>query len=124
MIEICFNIGYEGFTGSGIFNKFPIFYQVDSFKEFSSFIRDQAFEWVLWAHDSYVSKSSLCFYLNIWEKTDDDCYWNWEFTIRSKNIREFQPFIKLSREEIEEMKIQKAREDKLQELLNFDQDIK
>jgi hypothetical protein len=65
MIDITFNIGYRGSLGSGMLNKFPIYYRFESFKEFSDHIRNNAFEWSLWAHDNYVSKSHLCFYVNI-----------------------------------------------------------
>ena len=126
MIDITFNIGYEGPLGSGLLNIFPIYHELESFKEFSDSIRKYAFEWSLWAHENHVSKSYLCFYVNIWEKdtkSEDDEYWNWQFTIRAKNIREFQPLLKLTREVVDEMKIQKERENKLQELLNSDSEI-
>lgn len=127
MIDITFNIGYEGPLGSGFLNKFPVFYTLESFKEFSDSIRKYAFEWSLWAHENHVPKSYLCFYVNIREKDikseDDDEYWNWQFTIKAKNIREFQSLLKLTREEVDEMKIQKERENKLQELLNSDTEI-
>jgi competence protein ComGF len=123
MVDITFNIGYESMASSGILNKFPIYYQLESFKELSESIRNQTFEWILWAHENYVSKSSLCFYVSIWEedKLKGD-YWNWEFAIKAKNIREFQPFLQLSREEVEEMKIQRSREDKLEEILNSEEE--
>lgn len=125
MIHISFNIGYEGTLGSGTFTKYPTYYQMESFKEFSDFIRNHPFEWLLWAHENHVSKSHMCFYLNIWEedKNNADEYWSWNFTIRVKNIREYQPFLKLSREEVEEIRIQKERENKLDELLNSKEEI-
>jgi hypothetical protein len=125
MIDITFNIGYRGSIGSGMLNKFPIYYRFESFKEFSDHIRNNAFEWSLWAHDNYVSKSHLCFYVNIWEedlKSNDGEWWNWEFIIHAKNIREFQPLLKISREEMEEMKIQRSREDKLEKILNSEEE--
>ena len=94
-------------------------------KEFSDFIRNQPFDWLLWAHENHVSKSHMCFHLTIWEqdKNNTDEYWSWNFKIRVKNIREYQPFLKLSREEVEEIKIQKERENKLNELLNSEEEI-
>ena len=67
----------------------------------------------------------MCFHLTIWEqdKNNTDEYWSWNFKIRVKNIREYQPFLKLSREEVEEIKIQKERENKLNELLNSEEEI-
>ncbi len=126
MIDITFNIGYEGSLGSGLLNRFPIYYELESFKEFSDSVRKYAFEWSLWAHENHVSKSHLCFYVSIWEKdtkSNDDDYWHWQFTIKAKNIREFQPLLKLTRDEVDEMKIQKERENKLEELLNSDAEI-
>lgn len=125
MIHISFNIGYEGTLGSGILTKYPTYYQMEQFKEFSEFIRNHPFDWLLWAHENHVSKSHMCFYLIIWEddKNNADEYWSWNFTIRVKNIREYQPFLKLSREEIDEIKIQKERENKLDQLLNSKEEI-
>ena len=125
MIHISFNIGYEGTLSSGILTKYPTYYLMEQFKEFSEFIRDHPFDWLLWAHENNVPKSHMCFYLNIWEedKNNADEYWSWNFTIRVKNIREYQPFLKLSREEIDEIKIQKERENKLDQLLNSKEEI-
>ena len=125
LTHISFNIGFEGTLGSGTFTKYPIYYQMESFKEFSDFIRNQPFDWLLWAHENHVSKSHMCFHLTIWEqdKNNTDEYWSWNFKIRVKNIREYQPFLKLSREEVDEMKIQKERENKLNELLNSEEEI-
>jgi len=127
LIHISFNIGYEGPLGSGNLTRFPIYYQMESFKEFSDLIRNHPFDWLLWAHENHVSKSHMCFFLTIWEDDkfnkhlDDDEYWNWKFTIYAKNIREYKPFLTISRDEIDEMKIQKERENKLEELLNSSQ---
>lgn len=122
MIHLSFNIGYEGTLGNGTLTKHPIYYQMESFKEFSDFIRNKPFEWLLWAHEYYVSKSSLCFYLTIWENDEKnpDEFWEWEFTVRVKNIREYSTFLKMTHEEFEEMKLQRKREKKLEEILNFD----
>jgi hypothetical protein len=120
MIHLSFNIGYESSFGSGTLTKYPSYYQMEDFKEFSDFLRGTPFDWLLWAHESHVPKSSLCFYLTIWEDDkNSDEFWNWEFTIHVSNIREYKPYLKLTREEIEEMKLQKSRENKLDEILNF-----
>lgn len=125
MVHISLNIGYEGTLSSGILTKYPTYYQMDNFKEFSDFIRNNPFEWLLWAHDNYISKSYMCFYLTIWEldKKNDDEYWSWNFTIHVKNIREYLPYLKMSRDEVEEMKIQRSRENKLEEILNSKDEI-
>lgn len=120
MIHISFNIGYEGVLGSGIFTKYPTYYQMDYFKDFSDSVRNNPFEWLLWAHENHVSKSHMCFYVTIWEqdKNNTDEYWSWNFTIHVKNIREYLPYLKMSRDEVDEMKIQRSRENKLEEILN------
>jgi hypothetical protein len=122
MIHLSFNIGYENSSGKGILTKYPTYYQMESFKEFSDLVRNNPFEWLLWTHEYYVPKSSLCFYLTIWEddKNNEGEFWQWEFTVRVKNIREYLPLLKISHEEFEEMKLQRVRENKLEEILNFD----
>lgn len=120
-MNISFNIGYEGSLSSGNLTKFPIFWQVENFKEFSDFMRKNPFEWLLWAHENHISKSHMCFNLTIWEedKKNPDEYWTWEFTIHVKNIREYIPYLKMTEEEVDEMKIQRSREKKLKEILNL-----
>ena len=68
MIHLSLNIGYESSFGRGTLTKYPTYYQLENFKEFSDLLRDSPFE---------------------------------------------------SREEMEEMKLQKSRENKLDEILNF-----
>jgi hypothetical protein len=43
--------------------------------------------------------------------------WEWEFIINCKNIREFQPYIKMKREEIEQLKIESNRDENLSSIL-------
>jgi hypothetical protein len=123
MIDITFNIGYRGELGSGTLNIFPIYFPVESFKEFSNYIRNNAFEWSLFAHDENVPKSHLCFYVSIYEKdiksNVDDDWWYWNFIIHVKNIREFKPILNLTRDEVDEMRLQREREEKLNEILNL-----
>lgn len=114
---ITMNIGYEGEgSGGGILNRFPILYKVDSFKELSDLIRDNPFEWLLWAHMNYVPKSYQYFWLTIWEEYKGD-QWQWEFKISVKNIRGYDKYISIPRDQMDEMRIQKERDDKINDIL-------
>lgn len=112
---VTINIGYEGEgSGSGILNRYPILYKVDNFKEISNLIRDNPFEWLMWTHMNYVPKSYQYFWITIWEDGDE---WQWEFKISVRNIRGYDKYISIPRDQIEEMRIQKERDDKINDIL-------
>jgi len=121
MVYISLNIGYE----NRALNATPIVFRYDTFKEFSNMIREEVFSIALWAHESYVGKSSLCLYVKIQEdnnKEDPECdYWEWDFNIQCKNIREYKKYLKITRDEMDELKISNQRNDKLDNILNNDE---
>lgn len=128
MVYISLNIGYESADiGSGrSLNTTPIVFRYDTFKEFSNMIREEIFNIALWAHESYVGKSSLCLYLKIQEdnKEDAECdYWEWDFNIQCKNIREYKQYLKMTREEMDDLKVSNQRNDKLDDILNNTDEI-
>lgn len=116
MYYVSMNIGYSTESQSGILNTIPFVWKFDSVREFTSWIRTQQFNILLWSVDNYVPKSSLIMYVSINRYyMEDGEEWNWsnEFAIKCKNIREYKPFINLSREEIEALR----REQKIDEVI-------
>ena len=114
MVTVAINIGYETDGNNGVLSRFPMLWEFESVRSFTSFIRENSLDLVLWAIKSYVSKSSLVLYVNITrEYSADDC-WENEFTIHCKNIREYMPYLHLYTEEIEAMK----RDQKINSIIN------
>ena len=114
MIKVSMNIG----GGNGSYNYIPMFYEFENARGFTDFIRDQMFNIILWSHDSYGIKSHLWLGVHIHEEIDEENYFEWEFIINCKNIREFNQFEKMTREEIDALRSEKERDEKLNDILN------
>ena len=106
--------------GNGSYSHIPMFWEFDNARSFTDFIRDQMFNIILWSHESYGTKSHLWLGVHIVEDIDDENYWEWDFIIYCKNIREFKQYEKLSREDIDLLKIEKKRDEKLNNVLGND----
>lgn len=104
--------------GSGVYSNIPMFWEMGNAREFTNFIRDQIFNILLWSHDSNGIKSNLWLGIHIHENIDDENYFEWDFIVYCKNIREFQPYLKMTREEIDALVIENKREEKLKDILN------
>lgn len=98
------NIGYEiDGHGSGILNKIPMVWTFKTPKEFTDFIRRCSIDLVDWAVQNSIPKGCLMLHvsINLYYKEDDqDWIWNNEFNIHCKNIREYQPYLKMTNDEI------------------------
>ncbi len=89
---------------SGSYNYVPMFWEFDNSRHFTNFVREQMFNIVLWSHDNNDIKSNLWLGVHIHEDISEDVYFEWDFIINCKNIREFEPFAKMSREEMDSTK--------------------
>jgi len=129
-VKVIFNIGAEG---SGILNTFPMFFDGNSFKDFSDWIRAGMFDVMTWAHDYNVPIGRLCLYLHIHEDitgnmeprkstisdpTDEDYYYDWNMIVHCKNVREYKQFLNLKWDEIEQMMASKKREAKINSIID------
>lgn len=112
MLKVSLNIG----GGSGAYNYVPMFYEFDNSRGFTDFVRDQMFNIILWSHDSHGIKSNLWLGVRIIEDVDKDNYLEWEFIINCKNIREFKQFEKMTREEIDALRVERERDEKLNDI--------
>lgn len=114
MIKVSMNIG----GGSGVYNNIPMFYEFQSTREFTDFIRDQMFTVILWSHVNHGIKSNLWLGVHIEEVISDVDFYEWDFIINCKNIREFKQYEKMTREEIDALKSERDRDRKLNDILN------
>ena len=114
MLKVSLNIG----GGTGSYNYIPMFWEFDNIRTFTDFIREQMFNIILWSHDNHGIKSNLWLGVHIQEEIDKDNYFEWDFIINCKNIREFKQFEKMTREDIDALRSEKERDEKLKEILN------
>lgn len=112
MIKVSMNIG-----GSGAYNNIPMFWEMENAREFTDFIREQMFNILIWSHDSYGIKSNCWIGVHIHEDIDEENYLDWDFTINCKNIREFEPFEKMTRGEMDSLRVERDRNKKLNDIL-------
>jgi hypothetical protein len=104
------NIGRKGES----LNACPFFFRMETFKEFSDMLRRDAFVLATWASDHWISKYHLYLYIHIEE--DDD--YEWDFHVKCENIREYKPYLKLQKEEMDQIKMENARERKINEIID------
>lgn len=104
--------------GNGTYNNIPMFWEMENAREFTNFIREQMFNILLHSHDNYGIKSNTWIGVHINEDIDEENYLEWDFIIHCKNIREFKAFHKMSREEMDSLRVEKDRNDKLNNILN------
>ena len=114
MLKIAMNIG----GGNGVYNNIPMFYEFESARDFTDFIREQMFNIILWSHTNHGIKSNLWLGVHIQEDVSDEDFWEWDFIINCKNIREFKQYEKMTREEIDALKSERDRDKKLNDILN------
>lgn len=112
MIKVSINI-----CGDSVLNYCPMYWEFESAKFFTNFIRENALEILNWLHTSHIPKSKAKLGVHIVEDIEDESYWEWDFVINCKNIRDFKPYLPLSREEFEATFEAHKREKKLNDIL-------
>ena len=107
-----------GGGGNGSYNNIPMFWEMNNAREFTNFIRQQMFNILLHSHDNYGIKSNTWIGVHILEDIDEENYSEWDFIIHCKNIREFKKFNKLTREEMDSLRVERDRDNKINVILN------
>lgn len=101
-----------------VYNSAPMSFPFENRKESLTFIREQAFNILKWSNDSWDTLSKTKIGINIIDITSlEDGYWEWEFILSCKNIREFQPYFKLTREDFIALQKQTDRDNTIDSIL-------
>ena len=116
MIKVAMNIGGD----SGTYSSVPMFWEMKDAREFTDFIREQMFNILLHSHDNHceLTRSACWIGVHIHEDIDEEIYFEWDFIINCKNIREFKLFEKMTRAEMDAMRVERIRDNKLEDILN------
>jgi hypothetical protein len=114
MIKVAMNIG----GGTGTYSNVPMFWEMENAREFTDFIREQMFNILLHSHDNHGIKSNCWIGVHIHEDIDEEKYFEWDFIINCKNIREFKSFEKMTRDQMDSMRVERDRNNKLNNILN------
>ncbi len=106
-------------NGNTVFNNIPMTFPFENRKESLDFIREQALNILNWPSDNRYVLSKTLIGINIIDidPTKEDGFWQWEFVLSCKNIREFQPYFKLTREEFISLKKERDRDSKIDSIL-------
>jgi hypothetical protein len=113
MVSISLNIGSEGRS----LNTYPIFFQCETFREFSNLIRRDSFHLADWAHVNHVPKSMLYLYIHV-----DEGDWEWDFSIKCSRIREYKQYM-IGYEKFDLLKIKMERDSKISDILNKEENL-
>jgi hypothetical protein len=117
-IIVSYNIGYQPSSGGGVLNGFPTIWYAQNHSEWIKAIRENPIDFLEWAYANSVSLKSLVFYFSVYEEVDNDHFFQWEFKVSVKNIREYKEYLGLSTEEFEQTLFIHKRNSKLEQLLN------
>lgn len=104
--------------GTNVYNSIPMSFPFESIKDSLQFIRSETFHIMSWSHENCGIKSNCKIAIKILEINSlEDEWWDWEFILNCKNIREFRPYIKLSHEDFDSLKKQEERDQTISEIL-------
>jgi len=114
---VSLNILYDikGLGNTGCLNRLPFIFKFKDSRDFTNFIRKDTHHILAWAYDHRVPVSSMCIGVSILEDDPDDEEnpYYWDFLIRMKNIREYQKYKGLVKEDFEKV----VRSDKINKIL-------
>lgn len=99
-------------------NGTPILWQMDSVSEFSSAIREGCLDIANYGAESYSTLSKMYLAVTFYRDINEEEYFENEFYISLKNIREFKQYIKMSYDEIKAEYEMKSRNEKIENILN------
>jgi hypothetical protein len=103
-------------TNGGILTRSPVLLVVDNFGEFKEMIRDDLIVILDWTFDKYIPLSHTTISFVVFDDDYPDV--DWDFEIRCENIKGFEKYKGMSREEFEQMMKAKDRYEKLKELID------
>ena len=116
MIKVSLNI----LGSSSPMNLVPMYFEFESPREFTDFIRENVIDILSWSFDSYGQTNNTKLGVYIREDIDSEEFWDWSFIIPCKNIREFKQYSKMDFNEFESVLSAHNRDKKLKDILHDD----
>jgi len=113
MIKVSLNIS----SATSPMNLIPMYFEFDSAKEFTDFIRESVIDVLSWTFTSYGQVQNTRIGIYIREDIDEDGFFEWSFVIKCKNIREFKPYMKMDFNEFNSVLESHERDKKLNSIL-------
>jgi hypothetical protein len=119
---VAFNISYRSADGgnSSVLTRTPILWEVSDFSEFKKHVRESIFQILEWSHENWVPRSmtTLSLYIREDDISNPDEYWEWSFEVKCENIRGYDEYKDMDRDEFEVAVKSLKRKEKLEELLD------
>ncbi len=116
MIKVSLNIA----SATSPMNLVPMYFEFESPREFTNFIRESVIDILSWPFTSYGQVNNTRLGVYIREDDTDGEWWEWSFTIQCKNIREFKQYIKMDFNEFSSVLEAHERDKKLKDILHDD----
>ncbi len=112
MIKVSLNIT----TNASTLNLIPIYFEFESPREFTKFIRENVIEILSWNFETYGQSNNTRIATYIREDDTNEEWWEWKFIINCKNIREFKPYMAMDFNEFSSVLESHNRDKKLKEI--------
>jgi hypothetical protein len=117
MLSISFNI----VTSSGnVLNNTPNLWVLEDIREFTDAIRDNCLRIANFASTLSYSIKSLELHVSLYDDINSKEYYSRNFVIKCKGIREYNNYINISNEEINNLILQKEREEKINDIIELE----
>lgn len=112
MIKVSLNIA----SATSPMNLVPMYFEFESPREFTNFIRENVMDILSWTFTSYgqVNNTRLGVYIR---EDINDGYWDWSFVIKCKNIREFKTYMNMDYNEFSSLLEAHERDKKIDSIL-------
>jgi hypothetical protein len=113
MIKASINI----LSSTSTMNSIPMYFEVDSIRDLTNFIRNNSIDILSWPFKSYgqVNNTKIGIYIR---EDIEDYYYEWSFIIKCSNIREFKPYIKMGYDEFDAVYKEHKRNNIISEILD------
>jgi hypothetical protein len=110
MLSVSFNI----VSGNGsVLTNTPQLWVLNNFREFTDAIRDNTLRIANYAARLAYNVKGLELHVSLYEDINSKEYYKRNFVIKCKGIREYNNYINMSNEEINNLILQKEREEKI-----------
>lgn len=98
-------------------NLIPMFFECKNIREWTDFIRKSTIDILDWPFNSFGQVNNTKLGVCIREDIDQEEFYEWNFIIECKNIREFKPYMKMNFEQFDAIVKEHKRAERIDEIL-------
>jgi len=121
MLKVSLNI----LASTSAINLVPMSFEFEDDRSFTNFIRESVIDVLSWNFETYggqLSNTRLGVYIRE-DINEEEGFWEWQFIINCKNIREFKPYLNMNFEEFDSVLKSHRRDQKINDLYDTGTDL-